>query len=100
MIFLIIFGVENNWHDNWLNLQGNMRRTIVIHAFLILSCIVHAQDTVVTVSDTTSGIYFLLKTATYRRADIPAGGIERGHRLRRDAEECEIQLPQACQAGL
>jgi len=48
-----------------------MRRAIVIPAFLILSCIVHAQDTVVTGSDTTSGIYFLLKTATFDGQTYP-----------------------------
>ena len=70
-IILIIFGTENFWHDNWLNLQGNMRRTIVIHAFLILSCIVRAQDTVVTHSDTSASAFFLLKTATYDGQTYP-----------------------------
>jgi hypothetical protein len=48
-----------------------MRRAIVIPAFLMLSCFLHAQDTVVTRSDTSSSVYFLLKTATYDGQTYP-----------------------------
>lgn len=48
-----------------------MRRAPILPALIMLSCIVHAQDTVVTHSDTSSSVYFLLKTATYDGQTYP-----------------------------
>src|SRR5512133_364803 len=48
-----------------------MRRVLVIPAFLMLSCLVHAQNPVVTQSDTSRSVYFLLKKATYDGQTYP-----------------------------
>ncbi|HUW93603.1 MAG TPA: DUF4294 domain-containing protein [Bacteroidales bacterium] len=48
-----------------------MRHALVIPVFLLLSCLVKAQDTVISQSDTSAGVYFLLKTATYDGQTYP-----------------------------
>lgn len=48
-----------------------MRRALIIPALFLLTCIVHSQDTVVAQRDTSSSVFFLLKTATYDGQTYP-----------------------------
>ncbi len=65
MTFISFVPALNLWHDNWLNLQGNMKRlpAILLFAFSFVAGYGQKRDTVA--PDTVPNILHVLPTATF-----------------------------------
>ena len=61
----------NLWHDNWLNLQRNMKRLYLIIFAFIYSLACHGQSTDTVSEDTIHSIYHVLKEATFDGKTYP-----------------------------